>query len=107
MAEKITLTRPDDWHLHLRDGGAMASAARGAGGGRAGWGGRRGRGAGRARSRSAATDAARDQGRAAALVAHAPPRRAAAGRAVRADNAALSHRKNKRKSTRQNSIHFS
>jgi len=25
MAETITLTRPDDWHLHLRDGAAMAS----------------------------------------------------------------------------------
>jgi len=24
---KITLTRPDDWHLHLRDGAAMASVA--------------------------------------------------------------------------------
>jgi len=25
MTERITLTRPDDWHLHLRDGAAMAS----------------------------------------------------------------------------------
>ena len=25
MTERITLTRPDDWHLHLRDGVAMAS----------------------------------------------------------------------------------
>ncbi len=24
MAERITITRPDDWHLHLRDGAAMA-----------------------------------------------------------------------------------
>ena len=22
---QITLTRPDDWHLHLRDGGALVS----------------------------------------------------------------------------------
>ena len=26
MTTKITLTRPDDWHLHLRDGAALASA---------------------------------------------------------------------------------
>jgi dihydroorotase len=25
VAQEITLTRPDDWHLHLRDGDAMAS----------------------------------------------------------------------------------
>jgi dihydroorotase len=25
MAERIILTRPDDWHLHLRDGAALAS----------------------------------------------------------------------------------
>jgi dihydroorotase len=25
MTEKITLTRPDDWHLHLRDGDALAA----------------------------------------------------------------------------------
>jgi dihydroorotase len=25
MAEALTLTRPDDWHLHLRDGAAMAA----------------------------------------------------------------------------------
>ena len=25
MADSITLTRPDDWHLHLRDGAAMAA----------------------------------------------------------------------------------
>jgi len=25
MTRRITLTRPDDWHLHLRDGAAMAS----------------------------------------------------------------------------------
>src|SRR6186997_2966163 len=25
MAESLTLTRPDDWHLHLRDGAAMAA----------------------------------------------------------------------------------
>src|SRR3982751_4080821 len=25
MAEAITITRPDDWHAHLRDGEAMAS----------------------------------------------------------------------------------
>src|SRR4249919_2656519 len=24
-AESLTLTRPDDWHLHLRDGAAMAA----------------------------------------------------------------------------------
>ena len=23
--QQLTLTRPDDWHLHLRDGAAMAS----------------------------------------------------------------------------------
>ncbi len=23
MADEITLTRPDDWHLHVRDGDAM------------------------------------------------------------------------------------
>jgi len=27
MAEKLTLTRPDDWHVHFRDGDAMASVA--------------------------------------------------------------------------------
>ncbi len=25
MAETLTITRPDDWHLHLRDGAAMAA----------------------------------------------------------------------------------
>ena len=25
MTEAVTLTRPDDWHLHLRDGAAMAA----------------------------------------------------------------------------------
>ena len=25
MAAALTLTRPDDWHLHLRDGAAMAA----------------------------------------------------------------------------------
>jgi dihydroorotase len=25
MTERLTLTRPDDWHLHLRDGAALAS----------------------------------------------------------------------------------
>ena len=25
MTETLTLTRPDDWHVHLRDGPAMAS----------------------------------------------------------------------------------
>ena len=25
MADSLTLTRPDDWHLHLRDGAAMAA----------------------------------------------------------------------------------
>ena len=25
LSERITITRPDDWHLHLRDGAAMAS----------------------------------------------------------------------------------
>ena len=25
MPETLTLTRPDDWHLHLRDGAALAS----------------------------------------------------------------------------------
>jgi len=23
--QQLTITRPDDWHLHVRDGGAMAS----------------------------------------------------------------------------------
>ena len=23
--DRLTITRPDDWHLHLRDGQAMAS----------------------------------------------------------------------------------
>jgi dihydroorotase len=27
MPESITITRPDDWHVHLRDGAAMASVA--------------------------------------------------------------------------------
>lgn len=27
MAEKLTLTRPDDWHAHFRDGAAMGSVA--------------------------------------------------------------------------------
>ncbi|RTZ60317.1 MAG: dihydroorotase [Gammaproteobacteria bacterium] len=27
MTDSITITRPDDWHLHLRDGAAMASVA--------------------------------------------------------------------------------
>ena len=25
MTNTITLTRPDDWHLHLRDGGMLAA----------------------------------------------------------------------------------
>jgi len=25
MTETLTLTRPDDWHLHVRDGAAMAT----------------------------------------------------------------------------------
>ena len=25
MSSTLTLTRPDDWHLHLRDGAAMAA----------------------------------------------------------------------------------
>jgi dihydroorotase len=25
MSQQLTITRPDDWHLHVRDGGAMAS----------------------------------------------------------------------------------
>ena len=25
MTDRLTLTRPDDWHLHLRDGAAMAA----------------------------------------------------------------------------------
>jgi dihydroorotase len=25
MSDSLTITRPDDWHLHLRDGAAMAS----------------------------------------------------------------------------------
>ena len=25
MPETLTLTRPDDWHLHLRDGAALAA----------------------------------------------------------------------------------
>ena len=25
MADSLTITRPDDWHLHLRDGAAMAA----------------------------------------------------------------------------------
>ena len=25
MTSSITITRPDDWHLHLRDGAAMAA----------------------------------------------------------------------------------
>ncbi len=28
MSDTLTLTRPDDWHLHLRDGAAMASVLR-------------------------------------------------------------------------------
>ena len=28
MPETLTITRPDDWHLHLRDGAAMASVVR-------------------------------------------------------------------------------
>ncbi len=28
MTDSMTITRPDDWHLHLRDGAAMASVAR-------------------------------------------------------------------------------
>ena len=27
MAESITITRPDDWHVHLRDGELMESVA--------------------------------------------------------------------------------
>ena len=26
--QTLTITRPDDWHLHLRDGAAMASVCR-------------------------------------------------------------------------------
>ena len=25
MADSLTITRPDDWHLHLRDGAALAA----------------------------------------------------------------------------------
>ena len=25
MSETLTFTRPDDWHLHLRDGAALAA----------------------------------------------------------------------------------
>ena len=25
VPQSLTITRPDDWHLHLRDGAAMAS----------------------------------------------------------------------------------
>ena len=25
MTERLTLTRPDDWHLHVRDGAALAT----------------------------------------------------------------------------------
>ena len=25
MTQQITITRPDDWHLHLRDGDALAT----------------------------------------------------------------------------------
>ena len=25
MTDRITLTQPDDWHLHLRDGAALAA----------------------------------------------------------------------------------
>ena len=25
MSENLTLTRPDDWHVHLRDGDALAA----------------------------------------------------------------------------------
>ena len=25
MTDTLTITRPDDWHLHLRDGGVLAS----------------------------------------------------------------------------------
>jgi len=28
MSEMLTITRPDDWHLHVRDGAAMASVVR-------------------------------------------------------------------------------
>jgi dihydroorotase len=28
MSESLTITRPDDWHLHVRDGAAMASVVR-------------------------------------------------------------------------------
>ena len=28
MSETLTITRPDDWHLHVRDGAAMASVVR-------------------------------------------------------------------------------
>ena len=28
MSDSLTITRPDDWHLHLRDDGALASVAR-------------------------------------------------------------------------------
>ena len=28
LMDQLTLTRPDDWHLHLRDGAAMAVGAR-------------------------------------------------------------------------------
>ena len=25
MADELTITRPDDWHLHVRDGAALAA----------------------------------------------------------------------------------
>ena len=28
MTRRVSLARPDDWHLHLRDGAAMADAVR-------------------------------------------------------------------------------
>ena len=65
MTTTLSLTRPDDWHLHLRDGDALARRAAAH------------RAAVRARDRHAQPEAAGDHHRAGAGLPRAHPRRAA------------------------------
>ena len=69
-AARCTITRPDDWHLHLRDGAALARRAAAH------------RAPVRARHRHAQPEAAGDDHRAGAGLPRAHPRRAARGRAT-------------------------
>ena len=87
----LTITRPDDWHLHLRDGAALESVVRVH------------RAAVRARDRHAEPQAAGRDGRRGARVPRADHGRARAGRSgpgLRAADDALSHRQHLRRRDR-------